>query len=161
MITGPANYSVDHISVPACAALKIKLSSCWSIDCYDTNPGSQDTYYNSHKITFSFWRKWIGTPECGILAIKKTSVKTLQVELYSDFLSVSIKHVQEKEKRKELIVTEKEHFFFLTSFQLQHWKTSIMIFYFNFFFFELISILVNSIYFLFLSLENTGRDMNW
>ena len=123
MITGPANYSVDHISVPDCAALKIKLSSCWSIDCYDTNPGGQDTYYNSHKSAFSFWRKWIGTPECGILAIKKTSVKILQVELYSDFLSVSIKHVQEKEKGKESIVTEKEDSFFLTSFQKKNKKT--------------------------------------
>ena len=34
----------------------------------------------------------ISTVECGILAIKKTSVKT--------FLSVPIKHVQEKEKEK-------------------------------------------------------------
>ena len=54
MITGPANYSVDHISVPACAALKIKLSSCWSIDCYDTNPGSQDTYYKVIRLPSPF-----------------------------------------------------------------------------------------------------------
>ena len=39
--------------------------------------------------------------ECGILAIKKTSVKTLQIGLYSVFLNFPIKHVQEKEKGKE------------------------------------------------------------
>ena len=100
MITGPDNYSVNHISVGACAVLKIKLSLCWSIDCYDTNSDSQATYYDDHKIAFSLRRKWIKTPECGILAIKKTSAKTLQVELYSDLLSVPIKHVQENEKGK-------------------------------------------------------------
>ena len=42
----------------------------------------------------------ISTVECGILAIKKTSVKTLQIRLYSVFLNVPIKHVQEKEKEK-------------------------------------------------------------
>ena len=36
--------------------------------------------------------------ECGILRIKKTSVKTLQIELHSVFLNVLIEHVQEKEK---------------------------------------------------------------
>ena len=39
--------------------------------------------------------------ECGILAIKKTSVKTLQIGLYSVFSNFPIKHVQEKEKGKE------------------------------------------------------------
>ena len=34
---------------------------------------------------------------CGIQAIKKTSVKTFEVGLYSVFLNVPIKHVQEKE----------------------------------------------------------------
>ena len=42
----------------------------------------------------------ISAVECGILAIKKTSVKTLQIRLYSVFLNVPIKHVQEKEKEK-------------------------------------------------------------
>ena len=59
--------------------------------------------------------------ECGILAIKKTSVKTLQIELYSVFLSMPIKHIQETVKRKRnLTVKEKEHSFISTSLQLQH-----------------------------------------
>ena len=37
----------------------------------------------------------IGNVKCGILTIKKT-VKTLQVGLYSVFLNVPLKHVQEK-----------------------------------------------------------------
>ena len=45
---------------------------------------------------------------CEIQAIKKTSVKTLEVGLYSVFLNVPIKHVQEKEilwekKKKSLL----------------------------------------------------------
>ena len=40
--------------------------------------------------------------EFRILAIKKTSMKTLQLGLHSVFLNVSIKHVQEKEKEKEI-----------------------------------------------------------
>ena len=31
------------------------------------------------------WRKWIRTVECGILAIKKTSMKTLQIGLYRKY----------------------------------------------------------------------------
>ena len=42
----------------------------------------------------------IRTVECGILAIKKTSRETLQIGLYSVFLNVSIKLIQEKEKGK-------------------------------------------------------------
>ena len=42
--------------------------------------------------------KWIRTVEFGVLAIKKTSVRSLQIGLYSVFLSVPIKHVHEKEK---------------------------------------------------------------
>ena len=57
--------------------------------------------------------------ECGILAIKKAYMKTLQIGLYSVFLNVSIKHVQEK---KNLIVKEKEHSFISTSLQFQHLK---------------------------------------
>ena len=44
----------------------------------------------------------IKTVECGILAIKKTSVKTLQIRVYSAFLNLPIKHVQEKKKGKEI-----------------------------------------------------------
>ena len=40
--------------------------------------------------------------EFGILAIKKTSVKTLQIRLYLVFLNVPTKYVQEKEKEKEI-----------------------------------------------------------
>ena len=47
------------------------------------------------------------TEECGIQAIIKTSVKTLQIGLYSFFLNVTIKHIQEKEKEKKLTVKEK------------------------------------------------------
>ena len=57
----------------------------------------QATYHNGHKITFCLWRKWIRTVEFEVLAIKKTSVKTLQIGLYLVFLNVSIKHVKEKE----------------------------------------------------------------
>ena len=35
--------------------------------------------------------------ECGILAIKKTSMKTLQIGVYSAFLNVPIKKVQGKD----------------------------------------------------------------
>ena len=50
----------------------------------------------------------IRTVACGILAFKKVFVKTLQFGLYSViFLNLPIKHVQEKEKGKELIVKEK------------------------------------------------------
>ena len=58
--------------------------------------------------------------KCGILAIKKTSVKTLQLGLYSVFLNVPIKHIQENEKKKNLIVEEKEHSLISNSLKLQH-----------------------------------------
>ena len=97
MITSPDNYFIEHISVATSAALKIKFCLCWSIHCYDTDPGGQATYHDGHKFAFSLWRKWIRTVECGILAIKKTS-KTLQIKLCSVFLNVPIKHVHEKGK---------------------------------------------------------------
>ena len=77
--------------------LKYKIYLCRSIDRYDTDPGGQGTYRNGHKIAFSLRPKWIRTVECGILAIKKTSVKTLQIGLYSVILNVLIKNVQEKD----------------------------------------------------------------
>ena len=70
---------------------------CWSIDCYNTDPGSRATYHNDCKIAFSLRPKWIRTVECGILVIKKTSVKMLQIRLYSVILKVPIKNVQEKD----------------------------------------------------------------
>ena len=73
---------------------------CCSDDHYDTNPGSQATYNNSHKIDFSLWPKWVRTVKYGILVIKKP-VETLQIGLYSVFLDMPMKHVQEEEKGKE------------------------------------------------------------
>ena len=75
--------------------LKWKFSLCWWVDCYNIDPGGQANYQDGHKIVFALWWIWIRTVECGILMIKKT-VKTLQIRLYSDFLNVSIKHLQEK-----------------------------------------------------------------
>ena len=49
--------------------------------------------------------------ERGILAIKKTSVKTLQIGLYSVLLNVPIKHVQEKKKKFDC--KRKRKFFYL------------------------------------------------
>ena len=49
----------------------------------------------------------ISPVECGILAIKKT-LKTLQIGLYSIFLNMSIKCIQEKEKEKDLILKKKK-----------------------------------------------------
>ena len=73
----------------------------------------KNTYHDGHKIAFSLWQKLIRIVECGILAIKKTSVKTLQIELYSVFLSMSIKHIQEKVKRKRNLTVKEKTFFYL------------------------------------------------
>ena len=64
----------------------------------------------------------IRTVQCGTLTIKKTSAKTLQIGLYSVFLNLPIKHVQEnkKVKKKKMVVKEKEHFLIHTSLQLQY-----------------------------------------
>ena len=81
---------------------------CQSIDRYNTDPGGQATYHDGYKIAFCLWRKWIRTVECGILAIKKKIVKTLQIGLHSVFLNLPIKHLQEmKRKKRNLIVKEK------------------------------------------------------
>ena len=42
-----------------------------------------------------------------------TSVKTLQIGLYSVFLNITIKHVQEKEKEKKADCQRKRTFFYL------------------------------------------------
>ena len=113
-------------------------------------------------IAYSLWPKWIRTVECGILVIKK-SVKTLLIELHSVFLNVPIKQKKRKKKRKkkkktrDLIVKEKEHSFVSASVHLQHWNTKMSIS-MSTFFLELISILGNSIYFLFLLFVNTHHD---
>ena len=63
----------------------------------------------------------IRTVQCGTLTIKKTSAKTLQIGLYSVFLILPIKHVQENKKvKKKMVVKEKEHFLIPTSLQLQY-----------------------------------------
>ena len=59
----------------------------------------KNTFFTEHLWTTA---SEIRTAEYGILVIKKTSVKTLQILLYSVFLNVPIKYVQEKEKRKEI-----------------------------------------------------------
>ena len=92
----------------------------------------KNTFFTEHLWTTA---SVIRTAEYGILVIKKTSVKTLQILLYSVFLNVPIKHVQEKEKRKEIWLQKKQkkkHSFISTSLKLQHWKTKIIIFYVNF-----------------------------
>ena len=78
-----------------------KISFYRSIDCYDIDVGGQASYHDGRKMTFSLWRKWIRTVECGILAIKKFG-KSLQIGLQSVFLNVPIKHVHEKEKEEEI-----------------------------------------------------------
>ena len=40
------------------------------------------------------------TVECGILTIKETSVKTLQIRLYSVIFNLSIKSMYNKKKKK-------------------------------------------------------------
>ena len=63
----------------------------------------------------------IRTVQCGTLTIKKTSAKTLQIGLYSVFLNLPIKHVQENKRvKKKMVVKEKEHFLIPTSLQLQY-----------------------------------------
>ena len=57
----------------------------------------KNTFFTEHLWTTA---SVIRTAEYGILVIKKTSVKTLQILLYSVFLNVPIKHVQEKEKKE-------------------------------------------------------------
>ena len=58
----------------------------------------KNTFFTEHLWTTT---SVIRTVKCGILAIKKTSAKTLQIGLYSIFLNVPIKRVQEKEKGNE------------------------------------------------------------
>ena len=60
---------------------------------------SKNTFFTKH-----LWMPAlvIRTVECGILKIKKASVKTIQIGLYSVFLNLPIKHVQKKEKGKEI-----------------------------------------------------------
>ena len=60
----------------------------------------KNTFFTEHLWTTA---SVIRTAEYGILVIKKTSVKTLQILLYSVFLNVPIKHPLNtcKKKKKE------------------------------------------------------------
>ena len=73
----------------------------------------KNTFFTEHLWTTA---SVIRTAEYGILVIKKTSVKTLQILLYSVFLNMPIKHVQEKEKRKEIWLQKKTKTFFYLNF---------------------------------------------
>ena len=73
--------------------LKYKFCLCRSFDHYNTDPGSQATYHNGHKVAFFLWPKWIRTVECAILVIKKTYVRSLQIRLYPVFLNMPMKPV--------------------------------------------------------------------
>ena len=114
MIKSPYNYFVKHIYVAVSAALKKKKFLCQLINRYNTDTGGQATsYHNSHKIAFSLWQQWIRIVECGILVIKKTSAKTLQIKLYSVFLSVPISMYKKKKREKKFDCKRKRTFFYL------------------------------------------------
>ena len=102
----------------------------------------------------------IRTVECGILVIKKTSEKTLQIRIYSVFLNLPTRHVQKKKRKKKrnLIVKEKGHSFISISLQWQHWKIKIW-FFMSALFLEFMSILVKGMYFSFLLFVNTRLDL--
>ena len=67
------------------------------------------------RLPFPFYKNELEL-EYGIVVIKKASVKTLQIGLYSVFSNVPIKHT----RKRNLIVKEKEHSFISTSLQLQY-----------------------------------------
>ena len=71
--------------------------------------------WSSYSWQLQDWWKLIRTVECGILAMKKTSVKTLQIGIYSIFINVPIKHVQDKnmQKKKKSDSKRKTTFFYL------------------------------------------------
>ena len=81
-----------------------------------------------------------------------------KLELYSVFLNVPIKHVQKQEKK--LDCKRKRTFFISASFQLQHLKTKIMIFYVNFVSWAC-TVLNNAMHFWFLLLQIHVTIMNW
>ena len=87
----------------------------------------KNNFFTEHLWTSAFE---IRNVECGILAIKKTSVKTLQIGLYSVFLNLPIKHVQEKKKEKKFDCKRK--FFYLNFSSIATLKNKDMIFYVNF-----------------------------
>ena len=69
--------------------LKQKFCLCRSTDRYDTDPGSQVTYHDGHKIAFSLWRKSIRTK----LNVEFWRLKKLlwKLKTSSVFLKVPIK----------------------------------------------------------------------
>ena len=105
----PVNWSLWHRS------RRSSYLPRWSQDC------------------LSLWGKLIKTVWCGILAIKKFFVKTLEIGLYSVFFNLPIKYVQEKEKEKEIHCKRKNILlprFILFNCSIE--KIKIMTFYVNF-----------------------------
>ena len=103
------------------AAFKIKMLLVpvnWSLWQRSRRPSylprrSQDCLLSLTKMNYN----------CGMLNSgdwKTSAVKTLQIRLYSVFLNVPIKHVQENEKKK-FDCKRKRTFFISTSLQSQHW----------------------------------------
>ena len=90
--------------------LKQKFCLSRSIDQYDTDTGGQATYHDGHTIAFSLWPKWIRTSECGILVISKTSVRSLQIRLYSVFFKRT--HETHTWKNKKFDCQRKITFFY-------------------------------------------------
>ena len=56
--------------------------------------------------------------ECGILTIKKTSLKALQIGLYSVILNMSIKNNMYSKKKNKFDCNRKITFFYLNFFSL-------------------------------------------
>ena len=75
-------------------------------------------------------------------------MKTLQIRLYSVFLKVPIKHVQEKENGKETWVKKKKNILLSQRLFNCNIEKQIKWFFVSTLFLELISILVNSMFFL-------------
>ena len=75
----------------------------------------------------------IRTVQCGTLTIKKTSAKTLQIGLYSVFLNLPIKHVQENKRVKKKNGCKRKRTFPYTNFSsIAILKSKDVIFYVNF-----------------------------
>ena len=102
-------------------------------------------------------RTTITTVECEILKVKKTSVKTIQMGLYSVFLNVPMKYVQEKEKRKRNLIVKKK-LVLLSQLLFNCNIENQRCFFMSNLFLELISVSVNDMYFCFLLFVNARHD---
>ena len=87
--------------------LNKKFCLCWSIDRYDTDPGIQATYHYGHKISFSFWEKWVRTVECGILAIEENFCESFTNQIILNLFKCA--HETHTRKRN-LIVNRLQNF---------------------------------------------------